>query len=88
MNYRTIQIHPGRLPGTRDGSGLGRRIFLTGIGIACLGLIPLLQGCENAISARQEKNVNTGIGAVPHGARPPIDVAASAKTETATFALG
>ncbi len=72
----------------RDGGCLSRRIFLKGIGIACLGLAPILQACENAFSREGRGNERAGAGSAPRAARPPIDVAAPAGTRTATFALG
>jgi len=67
---------------------VSRRFFLKGIAIVCLGCALFLQGC-NDLSARSENTETTGkIGSNPKTMRPPIDVAAPAKTEMATFALG
>ncbi len=73
---------------TREGCALSRRIFLKGIGIATLGLVPFLQACDNAFSLRGKENETAGTGSVPRPKRPPIDVSAPAETRTATFALG
>ena len=50
MKHDTILLPTGYDPCTRDGGCLSRRIFLKGIGIACLGLAPLLQACDTAFS--------------------------------------
>jgi len=50
-------------------------MLLKGIGIVCLGFGPFLQSCEN---------MTWGIEKM----KPPIDLSAPSKTETATFALG
>jgi len=88
MEHRTIRIHLDHDPDTRNGRDLSRRIFLMGIGVACLGFVPFLQACDNAFSVGGEGNGTARRGTVPHGMRPPIDVAAPVKNETATFALG
>jgi len=73
---------------TSDEGDLSRRLFLKGIGIACLGFVPLLQACDGAFS-REDKGSNTArAGSVPRIMRPPIDVPAPAEIRTATFALG
>lgn len=72
----------------RDGGGLSRRVFLKGIGIACLGLVPLLQACDNAFSREGKGNVTAKKGTAPRAARPPLDASAPAVTRTATFSLG
>jgi hypothetical protein len=88
MEHRTILIHPGHDPDTRDKSDLSRRIFLTGIGIACLGFAPFLQACDNAFSRGEKGNGVARTGPITHGLRPPIDGSTPAKIQTATFALG
>ena len=65
---------------------LNRRVLLAGIGIACLALISLSQGCDNAFSSEEKKEAAM-IGSVSH-VGPAIDLAAPSKTETATFSLG
>ena len=65
-----------------------RRVFQAGIVIACLAYGPLLQAC-NCTASKNEGGKETAMtGSIPNTVRPPIDVAAPAKTETATFALG
>lgn len=86
MKYDTILLPAGCDPFTRDGGCLSRRIFIRGIGIACLGFFPLLQACDNAFS--REGKVAAKTGAAPRAVRPQIDVSAPAATRTATFALG
>jgi hypothetical protein len=73
---------------TRDGRSLSRRIFLKGAGIACLGIVPLLQACDSAFSRDNKGSTAAGASSVPRAMRPPIDVSVPAKTRTATFALG
>ncbi len=88
MKHDTIMLPAFYDPCTRDGGCLSRRVFLKGIGIACLGLVPLLQGCDNAFSREGKGNVTAKTGTAPRGVRPPIDASAPAGTLTATFALG
>ena len=67
---------------------VNRRIFLKGVGIACLGFVPLLQACDNIMSQRgKEKKMASNVSAV-QALRPPIDLSAPAKTQAATFSLG
>jgi hypothetical protein len=73
---------------TRDERDLSRRIFLKGVGIACLGLVPVLQACDNAFSRDNNGSGATRAGSAPRTMRPLIDVSAPAETRTATFALG
>jgi len=87
MENRTTGVHHGHDPGSRDGRDVGRRIFLAGMGMAGLLFVPLLQACDNIFSSGGKGN-GTVKGPVSHGARPSLDVAAPAKTETATFSLG
>jgi hypothetical protein len=72
---------------TGDGRSLSRRIFLKGVGIACLGVVPILQACDSAFS-RDDKGSAAAGGPLPRPMRPPIDVSVPAKTRTATFSLG
>jgi len=88
MEHDTILLTTGHNPENRDGYDLSRRLFLTGIGIACLGFVPFLQACDNAFSRGGTGNGTARTGPVPQGMRPPIDVAAHAETRTATFSLG
>ena len=77
-----------------ENEGLSKRTFLKVVGFACLGVGPFLNTCGIVNSG----NTNQGPvrkpdspaknGPVPKAARPPIDLAAPAKIETATFALG
>lgn len=78
----------GHSPDTRKGGALSRRMFLKGVGVACLGVAPFLQACDNAFSLGGKENGTATTGAVPRAKRPPIDVSVPAETRTATFALG
>jgi len=88
MEHDTILLPAGYDPCTRDGSCLSRRVLLKGIGIACLGLVPLVQACDNAFSREGKGNVTARTGSAIRAMRPPIDASAPAETRTATFALG
>ena len=88
MEHDTMLRQTGYDPCTGDGGCLSRRIFLKGIGIACLWLAPLLQACDTAFSREGTGTERAGTGPAPRAVRPPIDVSAPAETRTATFALG
>ncbi|MEW6333009.1 MAG: twin-arginine translocation signal domain-containing protein [Thermodesulfobacteriota bacterium] len=81
-----MRSHPD--PDTRNGRRVSRRNFLKGIGIACLGFAPFLQSCNDPTSIGGKGGGIALEGAIAGGQRPPIDIAAPSKTETATFALG
>jgi hypothetical protein len=87
VESRTIRIESGRNLGSQDKLDVGRRIFLTGIGMVCVALIPFLQACDNSFPAKGEES-KTSREPIPHGMRPSIDAAAPAKIQTATFSLG
>jgi hypothetical protein len=87
MKQDTTLLPPGYDPCTQDGC-LSRRVLLKGIGIACLGLVPLVQACDNAFSREGKGNVAARAGSASRAMRPPIDASAPAETRTATFALG
>jgi hypothetical protein len=77
-----------------ENDGLSKRAFLKGMAFACLGIAPFLNTCSifgdgdtNQGSVSKPGNPAKK-GSVPEMAKPPIDLAAPAKTETATFALG
>ncbi|MHB8771425.1 MAG: hypothetical protein ACYC7J_10530 [Syntrophales bacterium] len=88
MEHDMLPLPSGYDPWSRDGGCLSRRIFLKGVGIACLGFVPLLQACDSAFSREGKGNERTGAGSAPRAARPLIDLSAPAGTRTATFALG
>ncbi len=88
MKHDTMLLPAGVDLCTRDGSCLSRRIFLKGVGIACLGLVPLLQACDTAFSREGKGNERARTESAARALRPPIDVSAPAETRTATFALG
>ncbi len=58
---------------------LSRRTFIKTLGLACVAASPVLKAC-NFSSGESHRP--------PFLPRPPIDLAAPARTETATFALG
>lgn len=88
MEHRTILLPAGYDPNSLDGSNMSRRIFLRGVGIACLGFAPFLQACDNAFSSGEKGSGMARKGPAPQGMRPPIDATVPAKIETATFSLG
>jgi hypothetical protein len=88
MEHGTILLPTGYDLDIRKGYALSRRIFLKGVGIACLGLAPFLQACDNAFSLGSKENETARTGSVPRATRPPIDLSAPAETRMATFALG
>jgi hypothetical protein len=65
-----------------------RWIFPAGIAIAGLGFGVLLQACDSAVSRSKSGLETVMTRSILKTTRPPIDTAASAKTETATFAVG
>lgn len=83
---RTLPAEDGRF--SREWSELSRRFFLRGIGVACLGMVPLLQACDNAFSRGASVDGSAGTGGLPGAMMPPIDATAPTETQTATFALG
>ena len=74
--------------------GLSKRTFLKAIAFAGLGMTPFLNSCGiidgGDMNQRPAKNPDSPAkdGAALKVNRPPIDLSAPAKTETATFALG
>lgn len=88
MENRTIWPTAGDDPAPRHKSDLTRRILLMGIGIACLGFIPLFQGCDEIFSRGEKEKRTPGTDSVSRAAPPPIDAAVPANIQTATFALG
>ena len=87
MNNRLTQP-PGSSAGGRAGKDTSRRVFLKGIGIVCLGSIPLLQACDSVFSSGEKSGATAKAATHFPVGIPPIDKAASPRTETATFALG
>jgi hypothetical protein len=80
--------------GSLEKEGLSKRTFLKGVAFACLGIAPFLNTCSSFSGGdTNEGSVSTPDnparkGSVPTVAKPPVDLIALAKTETATFALG
>ena len=74
--------------------GFTKRTFLKVAAFASLGMSPFLDTCGIMNSAdthqgpAKKLDGPTKNGAAPKAARPPIDLAAPTKIETATFALG
>jgi len=88
------QFSKGHIQGAPENDGLRKRAFLKALAFACLGAGPLLNACgimnsgdANQGPARKPDSPSNN-SPVPKAARPPIDLAAPAKIETATFALG
>ena len=88
MDHRKIYFHISPDQDTQDHPNFSRRIFLKGIGIACLGFASFLQACDNLTSGKENTEAIAKTSLIFKAMRPPIDAAAPAKTETATFALG
>ena len=82
---KIIHANPRRV----DRGGVDRNhSFLPAVIVAALLLaLPLLQGCDHGPSAAAAGGV-AAVGTATKGARPALDLAAPAKTETATFSLG
>ena len=64
------------------------RIFPAGIAIACLGFGLLAPACDGTGPKGESGKEMAMTRSIPKTAIPPIDTAAPAKTETATFAVG
>jgi hypothetical protein len=88
MDHRETYLHTIPDQNTQGRPHFSRRIFLKGVGFACLGFTPFLQACDNLTTRSENMEAATKTGSVPKAMRPPIDLAVPAKTETATFALG
>ncbi len=80
--------------GPPENEGLSKRTFLKVVAFASLGIAPFLNTCgfvnsgdTNRSPVRKSDNPAKN-GPLPKADRPPIDLAAPSKTETATFALG
>ena len=79
-----------------EGSGisLSRRTFVKTLGLFCLAGGPILNACNPSSGEKRpaEKEMDLSRpgdhSAVSRSPRPLIDLAAPARTETATFALG
>jgi hypothetical protein len=78
MDDRMIIFTPCNDRQTPEKQAISRRVFLKGIGIACLGFGMFLHACGYMPSERENMEKM----------KPPIDLAAPTKTETATFAMG
>jgi hypothetical protein len=80
--------------GPPENEGLSKRTFLKLVAFASLGIAPFLNTCgfinsgeTNQGPVKKPDNPAKN-GSIPKADRPPIDLAAPAKIETATFALG
>jgi len=84
----------GCLQSPSENASLSKRTFLKVVGFACLGVGPFLNTCGIVNSGNADQDpVGKPDGSsknapIPKAASPPIDLAAPARTETATFALG
>jgi hypothetical protein len=74
-----------------------KRILLGGIGLAVLGLLPFVIGCdlfspratEDSHKIKESRTMEMTQTRKDHAtAIPPMDISAPSRTETATFALG
>ena len=88
MDHRETYYHTIPDQNTQGRANFSRRIFLKGVGFACLGFTPFIQACDNSTTRSENMEAATKTGSVPKTMRPPIDLATPAKTEIATFALG
>ncbi len=88
MDHRMIIFPSGHDRHTRDQQTFSRRIFLKRIGIACLGFGLFLHACGYMPSERENMENTKKTGSITNEMKPPIDLAAPSKTETATFAMG
>jgi len=86
MNHKKISLSLNHDRSTQDYSNLGRLIFL-GIIVFLSGPVLFIQACDPVAATKERENM-TNTNSAPYRARPPIDVSATVKTETATFALG
>lgn len=69
---------------------MNRRTFLTQCTMATAGLTTLMQGCQSnsALAANPEDQGTSAAIDTSNLERPPIDLAAATRFETATFAMG
>jgi hypothetical protein len=81
-------------PSPPENEGLSKRTFLKVAAFAGLGISPFLNTCrfinngDTNQGAVKKPDNPAEKGSIPKADRPPIDLAAPAKIETATFALG
>ena len=89
MYHRRTGHIPGRDHATADGPASGRAIVLFGLFFLMTGCLLFLQACDTVEATKERENMAmTKTESVLYLQRPPIDLAAPAETETATFALG
>jgi hypothetical protein len=94
MIRNTSEFSKGHLQGSPEDDGLSKRAFLKALAFACLGVGPFVNACgivnseDTNPGAVKKSNGSAKNGSVPEAAKPSIDLAAPAKIETATFALG
>ena len=73
---------------------LSRRAFVKTLGLFCLAGGPILNACNLSSGEKRPSEKKMDLNrpgdhsAVSRSPRPPIDLAAPARTEIATFALG
>ena len=88
------EFSKGHLQGSPEDDGLNKRAFLKALAFACLGIGPFVNACgivnseDTNLGAVKKSDGPAKGGSAPKAARPPIDLSAPAKIETATFALG
>ena len=94
MIRNNSEFSKGHLQGSPEDDGLSKRAFLKALAFACLGIGPFVNACgivnseDTNPGAVKKSDGPAKSGSAPKAARPPIDLAAPAKIETATFALG
>ena len=89
MNHKEICLSLIHCQPTQGHPNLSRLVLITEIIVVLLGLLLFLQACDTVEVAKERENMSmTKTNSVASMVRPPIDVLAPAKTETATFALG
>lgn len=96
MDRRITEWRVAREPHGFSQASLTRRTLMKGLALTFLVFVPLLQGCrllenhgENREAGKEEKLMELErSNVIAEVAIPPIDAAAPARTETATFALG
>ena len=94
MIRNRLEFSKDNFEGPPENDGLSKRTFLKFLAFASLGIAPFLNTCgmmnsgDSSQGPLKKPDSPARNGSLPKVARPPIDLAAPAKIETATFALG
>ena len=94
MFRKRSDFSKGHFQGSPENDGFSKRAFLKAFVFACLGIGPFVNACgivnseDTNLGAVKKSDGPAKGGSAPKVARPPIDLSAPAKIETATFALG